>query len=99
MMVSTSVLETVPSFALIVDVVEAETPSVLTAKVAEVAPAGITTLVGTVAVDLLDVRLTVAPPVGAATVRETVPVDDAPPIKDVGESARDASLGTDTDMS
>jgi len=58
---------------------------VLTVKVAVVAPAATVTLVGTVAADvLLLLSVTRAPPVGAAALSLTVPVDEAPPVTDVG---------------
>ena len=100
LMVSTSVLETEPSFASIVAVADAVTPTVVIVNVAEVDPAGIATVEGTVAsFVLLEVRVTVAPPVGAATLRATVPVDDAPPMSEVGVNVSDASLGTATEIS
>ena len=100
LIVSTSVFETEPSLAPMVEVADAVTPTVVTMKVAEVAPAGIDTVVGTVAsFVLLEVNVTVAPPVGAATLRATVPVEDAPPIRVVGAKLRDASFGTATEMS
>jgi hypothetical protein len=47
---------------------------VVALKVAEVAPAATATDAGTVSVELVLVRVTVAPPVGAAWVRVTVQV-------------------------
>ena len=58
---------------------------VVMVKVAVVAPAATVTLAGTwaAAVLLLD-RLTMAPAAGAGPFRVTVPVEDAPPITEVG---------------
>lgn len=68
----------------------ADTTLVVTVNVAEVLPAATVTLVGTVATDvLLLARVTTAPPVGAAPVRVTVPVDGLPPVTLVGFSDTD----------
>jgi hypothetical protein len=56
-------------------------------KVAEVAPAATVTLEGGTALVLLEVSATASPPVGAAPVKVTVPVDEVPPITEVGETA------------
>jgi hypothetical protein len=64
------------------------TARVVTVKVALVAPAGTVTLAGTVAADvLLLVSATTAPPVGAALLSATVPVEDIPPTTVVGFNA------------
>jgi len=65
--------------------VAAATVLVVTVKVADDDPVGTVTLTGTVAaaVLLLD-KLTTAPPVGAAAVRVTVPVDGTVPATSVG---------------
>ena len=63
----------------------AETGSVVTVKVAEVAPPATVTVAGTVAKDELDPSLTEVPPAGAMPVKVTVPVDGVPPCTDVGE--------------
>jgi len=78
---------------VIVAEVLAETAVVDTAKVAVVAPAATVTELGTVALVALDFRLTTTPPVGAAPVRVTVPVEDAPPTTDAGERLSLLSVG------
>ena len=50
------------------------------------------TKLGTTTLGLLDVRLTVAPPIGAAALSVTVPVEPFPPITDEGEEVRDVRL-------
>ena len=73
--------------AEIVTDVLAVTGVVVMANVAVVAPPATVTLTGTVAADvLLLVKVTTAPPAGAAPVRITVPVEDAPPYGLVGLS-------------
>ena len=60
-------------------------------KDAELAPAGTITLEGALAAPLLLERTTIAPPVGAALVRVTVPVEDSsPPITLEGLSLNEA---------
>lgn len=56
-----------------------ETVVVVIVKVLLVAPAGTVTLGGTVAAAELSESVTTAPPEGAAPLRVTVPVDEAPP--------------------
>jgi hypothetical protein len=81
-----------PSEAVIVEVAVDATPRVVTVKVAEVAPAGTVTLAGTVAaLVLLLVSVTEAPPVGAAALKATVPVELLPPTTLVGLSDTDAT--------
>ena len=76
---------------MIVGVVAAATPSVVTVKVAEVAPAAIVTLAGTVAAAVLDEEsVTTAPPGCAFPVSVSVPVDEAPATTVVGARARPA---------
>ena len=61
------------------------TATVVTVNVALVAPAATVTLVGTVATDvLLLLSVTTAPPVGAALLNVTVPVEELPPVTLVG---------------
>jgi len=65
---------TVPHAAVMLGVARAATGLVLTANVALDNPAGIVNKAGTVAADVVsDVRLTPAPPVGAAAFSVTVP--------------------------
>lgn len=85
--VSVAVLEPEPIAAVIVALELADTAFVATVKVAVVAPAATVTEAGKVALVLLEVSVTTWPPVGAGPVKVTVPVDDAPPTKDVGERA------------
>ena len=72
------------AFAVIVATVETATAEVAIEKVPEVAPAGTVTLVGGVAVVLLDDKPTTAPPVGAGRASVTVPVEVDPPGTDGG---------------
>jgi hypothetical protein len=69
---------------VIVTGVEAVTVLVVTVNVAVVAPVATVTLAGTVAAAELSDRVTTAPPVGAALVSVTVPVEEAPPVTLVG---------------
>ena len=72
---------------------EAVTLLVLTMNVALLAPAATVTLAGTVAVDVLLLeRETAAPPLGAAALSVTVPVEVYPPVTLVGLSATDESV-------
>src|SRR5215210_6635915 len=65
--------------------VSVETEDVVAVKPALVAPAATVTLAGTVATAvLLLMRDTRAPPVGAPVVSVTIPVDELPPVTDVG---------------
>jgi hypothetical protein len=68
--------------------IEAVTATVVTVKVALIAPAGTVTLAGTVATDVLLLeRETTAPPLGAAPLSVTVPVEGDPPLTLLGFSA------------
>jgi hypothetical protein len=72
--------------AEIVAVVWALTPEVVTVNVAVDSPAAITTVAGTVALELLDVRFMVAPPVGACPEIVIVPTEELPPSSEDGAS-------------
>ncbi|MCU1315478.1 MAG: hypothetical protein JWN63_800 [Candidatus Acidoferrum typicum] len=78
-----------------VTAVDAVTALVLTVNVALVAPATTVTLEGTVAAAVLLLEsATCAPPVGAAPLNVTVPVEDCvPPITLVGLSVSDERVG------
>ena len=76
--------------------VETRTVDVFTAKVALVAPAGMTTLEGTVATPVLLLeRTTWAPPAGAGPLSVTVPVEELPPITVEGFSVSEERVGSD----
>ena len=66
---------------------------VLTTNVALVAPAGTVMLEGTLAAPLLLARATCAPPVGAAPLNVTVPVEEFPPATLVGFSESEERVG------
>lgn len=57
-------------------------------------PAATVTLAGTGAIELLLVRLTTAPPVGAGSVKVTVPVATPPPSRIDGDALIDWIEGT-----
>ena len=82
------------STAEMLDAVSAATGAVVTGNVALVAPAATVTLAGTVAADvLLLVRVTAAPPAGAAPLNVTVPVEEAPPVTLDGLNERPEGIG------
>jgi hypothetical protein len=91
-MVSVAVFEVLLAVAVIVVLVLDATATVVTVKVAVVAPVATVTEAGTVAELELLLRLTASPPVGAAEEIVTVPVEEAPPVTDVGLS--ESAVGT-----
>src|SRR5437879_13676008 len=66
---------------------------VVTANVAPVAPAATVTLGGALAAPLLLESATCAPPVGAAPLNVTVPVEEFPPATLVGFSESEERVG------
>jgi hypothetical protein len=72
-----------------VAVAEEVTAVVVRLKVAVVLPAATVTVAGTVAEVLLLDKVTEIPPVGAAALKVTVPVDELPPVTVVGLSDTD----------
>lgn len=72
-MVKVACCELLPSVAVMVAVVVVVTDVVVTVKEAEVEPEGTVTLLGTLAEELLLLKLTTEPPEGAAALRVTVP--------------------------
>jgi hypothetical protein len=82
-----------PEVAVMLTVVVATTEVVVIANVVDVLPPGTVTLPGTPATDVLLLeRVTTTPPVGAAPLRVTVPVEGLPPVTVVG--FRDTELRT-----
>jgi len=69
------------------------TATVVAVKVAEVAPAATLTEAGTVTAALLDARATGSPPVGAAELIVTVPVELVPPTTVDGLMATETTVG------
>jgi hypothetical protein len=82
-----------PSVAVTVAVVLVPTLMVFTVKVTEVFPASTVTLAGVLALGDPLVRRITTPPVGAAPVRVTVPVELLPPKTEVGLSVRRITVG------
>ena len=79
----------------IVAEVEIRTIDVLTVNDALLAPAGMSTLEGTLAAPLLLDRVTCTPPAGAGALRVTVPLEDCrPPTTLVGLSVSEVSVGS-----
>ncbi len=76
-----------------VTVVDELTIRVVTVNTALVDPAGIVTLAGTVATDVLLLeRVTRAPPLRAGALKATVPVEGDPPLTLVGFNRSDARV-------
>jgi hypothetical protein len=67
---------------------------VVVVKVALVAPAATVTLAGTCTAALLLDRLTTAPPLGAAPLKVTVPVEELPPVTAVGLKLSPLTVGS-----
>jgi hypothetical protein len=86
--VSVAVSVTLPSKAVIVAEVLADTAVVEIVKVADVAPAKTVTEAGTVPLALPEDRLTSVPFGPAGPLRVMVPVDGFPPVTEVGETER-----------
>jgi hypothetical protein len=78
---------------VIVTLVDNTTGSVLTVKVAVVHAAGMVTLDGTIAAELLLDRNTTIPPAGAGPSSVTVPVEEPPPVTPDGLNVSDISVG------
>jgi len=74
-----------------VALVELATAIVATIKVAVFFPAVTVTVEGTVALGLLELREMTVPAVGAGPVKVTVPVDEVPPLTEVGARVSELS--------
>ena len=81
---SKAVLVTRPDFAVTVTLVEKKTLEVVIVKVAVLLPAGTVTLEGSCAAVLLSDSETTIPPLGALPVSVTVPMEELPPVTEVG---------------
>lgn len=93
--VRVAVFVTPPQMAVIATGVEDATPVVVIVAVAEVEPAGMTTLAGIEATAVLELEsATVAPPAGAGPFKVTVAVELFPPTGFVGLRARVMKVGT-----
>jgi len=79
--------------SVIVTVVVELTGVVVTVKVAEVEFAGIVRVAGVAAAELLSDSATWIPPAGAGPFRVTVPVEEVPPVTDVGDRVTDDGVG------
>ena len=92
-MVRLAVFDTLPFLAVIVTVLEVETPTVLIANVAASIPAATAIDLGTDASALLLDSITSKPPGPVGPVRLIVPVDTPPPVTCVGLTATCTSCG------
>ena len=82
-----------PSVPFIVAITAADTGVVAMVNPVDLDPVATVTLVGRLALVLLEVKPIASPPVGAGPVRLTVPIDEVPPITDVGETVTLNKLG------
>lgn len=92
-MVNVACCELLPSVAVITAVVVLLTDVVVTVNVADVEPDGTVTLLGTLADELLLLKLTTLPPDGAAALNVTVPVELFPPTTLVGFNDTEETVG------
>lgn len=90
--VKVAVADVPPDVALSGTFNELETAVVEMVKVPDDAPAGIVTEAGKVTLDELDVSFTVNPPVPAAPVNVIVPIDEAPPVTELGATESAATV-------
>jgi hypothetical protein len=74
--------------AVMMAVLSAVSVAAVAEKVAEVAPAATVTEAGTESAALLSERVTTAPPAGAALLKVTVQVEEAPEVREVGLQER-----------
>ena len=86
-------MEVPPRVAEIVAAVFEVTPDVLILKAAEVLPAGIEIVAGTLTPDWLLVSDTVSPPAGATELNTTEPVLDWPPFTVLGLRVSEVNVG------
>lgn len=93
LIVSVACCDVLPSVAVIVAVVIEETDVVVTVKLALVDPLPTVTLLGTLALEVLLLKLTTVPPEGAAELRVTVPVELLPPVTLVGFKLTEERVG------
>ncbi len=91
--VNVAVADAEPREAVIVELVLVDTAVVVTVNVAVFAPAATVTDAGRVAPVLLDFNVTTVPPVGAALLKVTVPVEETPPTTDDWDSETLPSVG------
>jgi len=89
-----AVFEAPLKLAVTVAVCVDETVPALAVKLAEVAPCGTVMEAGTVSKELPEESATAAPPAGAAAVRVTVQVEDAPEASVAGAHCTDAIAAT-----